>query len=89
MVITPQTMLRAGWTSLRAGAESPTPSAPTDLANDTFPGLLEIHHREPYAQGGPASAENLALYCRTHNALAAEQDFGREYMNRRSGRDLG
>jgi hypothetical protein len=38
--------------------------------------LLELHHREPHARGGPDSAENLTLRCRAHNALAAERDFG-------------
>jgi hypothetical protein len=39
---------------------------------------LEFHHREPFARGGPTTFENLSLYCTAHNALAAEQDFGRE-----------
>ncbi len=38
---------------------------------------LELHHLEPHARGGPATLENLTLRCRAHNALAAEQDFGR------------
>jgi len=37
---------------------------------------LELHHREPFARGGPSTAENLSLHCAAHNALAAEQDFG-------------
>jgi hypothetical protein len=39
---------------------------------------LELHHHEPFARGGPSTAENLSLYCSAHNALAAEHDFGRE-----------
>jgi hypothetical protein len=31
-----------------------------------------------FAQGGKNVASNLALRCAAHNALAAEQDFGRE-----------
>jgi 5-methylcytosine-specific restriction endonuclease McrA len=42
--------------------------------------LLELHHEVPFARGGPATAENLRLRCRAHNALAAAQDFGREIM---------
>lgn len=44
---------------------------------------LELHHREPFCRGGSATAENLALYCRAHNALAAERDLGREYVAQR------
>jgi 5-methylcytosine-specific restriction endonuclease McrA len=42
--------------------------------------LLELHHEVPFARGGPATAENLRLRCRAHNALAAERDFGRGFM---------
>jgi hypothetical protein len=42
---------------------------------------LEFHHHEPFARGGPAMLDNLSLYCTAHNALAAEQDFGREQAN--------
>lgn len=38
---------------------------------------LELHHLQPYALGGEHSAENLTLRCHAHNALAAEEDFGR------------
>ncbi len=48
--------------------------------------LLEFHHRLPFAHGGPATLENLELRCRAHNALAAEQDFGRGLMERHKGR---
>jgi hypothetical protein len=40
--------------------------------------LLEFHHLEPFALGGEHTAENVALRCVAHNALAAEDDFGRE-----------
>jgi hypothetical protein len=39
---------------------------------------LELHHSKPFACGGENVASNLTLRCRAHNALAAEQDFGRE-----------
>jgi 5-methylcytosine-specific restriction endonuclease McrA len=41
---------------------------------------IEFHHEHPYALGGPPAAENITLRCRSHNELAAEQDFGRELV---------
>jgi 5-methylcytosine-specific restriction endonuclease McrA len=41
---------------------------------------LELHHLRPFARGGANVASNLTLRCVAHNALAAEQDFGREHM---------
>ena len=41
---------------------------------------LEFHHVLPHARGGPATPANLGLRCRTHNQLAAEEDFGRDFM---------
>ena len=39
---------------------------------------VEYHHaRVPYAHGGPATVENMALHCRAHNGLAGERIFGR------------
>jgi hypothetical protein len=38
-------------------------------------GFLEFHHVVPYADGGQASAGNLQLRCRAHNALEAERHF--------------
>ena len=35
---------------------------------------LEFHHKHPFARGGDHSPANLALMCRAHNALLAEQD---------------
>ncbi len=35
---------------------------------------VELHHRVPWAHGGAHSVENLALHCRTHNALQSELD---------------
>jgi hypothetical protein len=43
---------------------------------------LEIHHRKAHALGGPNTASNLELRCTSHNALAAEEDFGREHLDR-------
>ena len=38
--------------------------------------FLEFHHIEPYALGGPRTAENIALRCRRHNQYEAELVFG-------------
>jgi 5-methylcytosine-specific restriction endonuclease McrA len=46
-------------------------------------GRLEFHHEQSFAKDGPMTLENLALRCRPHNDLAAEQDFGREHMRRK------
>jgi hypothetical protein len=37
--------------------------------------FLEFHHIEPYALGGPGTAENIALRCRRHNQYEAELVF--------------
>jgi hypothetical protein len=42
--------------------------------------LLEVHHLKPFARGGEHTEQNLTLRCRAHNALAAEEDFGREFI---------
>jgi hypothetical protein len=41
---------------------------------------LEFHHLAPFARGGAHTPANLALRCTAHNALAAEDDFGRELI---------
>ena len=41
---------------------------------------LELHHEHAFALGGPPTLKNLRLLCRAHNALLAERDFGRAYM---------
>lgn len=46
---------------------------------------LELHHLRPFARGGEHSVANLALRCRAHNALAAEDDFGRELVDKKRG----
>ena len=38
--------------------------------------FLEFHHVQPYALGGPTSAQNLSLRCRRHNQYEAELVFG-------------
>ena len=41
---------------------------------------LELHHLKPFGKGGRHTLANLALRCRAHNALAAEQDFGADFI---------
>jgi hypothetical protein len=41
---------------------------------------LELHHSKPFARGGGHTEHNLTLRCRAHNALAAEDDFGRDFI---------
>jgi len=38
--------------------------------------FLEFHHVQPYALGGPATAENISLRCRRHNQYEAVLVFG-------------
>src|SRR5690606_21563369 len=52
--------------------------------------FLQLHHVNPHAKGGPPSAANLTLRCHAHNALAAEQDFGRDFVRaKRDARGRG
>ena len=37
---------------------------------------LELHHRVPYAMGGHATPENIALRCRRHNVYESDLVFG-------------
>jgi hypothetical protein len=46
---------------------------------------LEFHHLIPFAAGGEHTASNLTLRCAAHNALAAEEDFGRAFMQSKQG----
>jgi hypothetical protein len=41
---------------------------------------LELHHMTAFARGGGHTPSNLTLRCRAHNALAAEDDFGRDFI---------
>ena len=47
--------------------------------------FLELDHEHPDARGGPPTLGNLRLRCRVHNALAAEQIFGRAFMESKKG----
>ena len=39
-------------------------------------GIPELHHVVPFAEGGEATASNLQLRCRAHNAYEAETHSG-------------
>ena len=43
-------------------------------------GFLELHHDVPYAHAGLPTVENMKILCRSHNALFAERDFGRAFI---------
>jgi hypothetical protein len=43
---------------------------------------LEFHHKKPFGRGGDHSPDTLSLLCRAHNALMAENDYGKEVMAR-------
>lgn len=47
--------------------------------------MLEYHHERAWALGGATTIDNLALRCRAHNALAAEEDFGCEHVRCKRG----
>ena len=47
-----------------------------DHASTNSTHMLEFHHRDPYARGGEATVENIALHCRSHNQHQARLDFG-------------
>jgi hypothetical protein len=54
--------------------------------------FLEYHHaRTPFAHGGAATVENIALHCRAHNAYEGKRIFGphlpREVGDARAARE--
>jgi hypothetical protein len=44
---------------------------------------IQLHHLDPFAMGGRATAANLTLRCRVHNHHAAEQDYGADHIARK------
>jgi 5-methylcytosine-specific restriction endonuclease McrA len=41
---------------------------------------VQMHHLDPRAKGGEATAKNITLRCRMHNIYAAEHDYGRAFV---------
>jgi len=49
---------------------------------------LTLEHRHPWSLGGPPTADNICLLCNSHNAHAARQVFGEEFLaKKRSERE--
>jgi 5-methylcytosine-specific restriction endonuclease McrA len=48
-------------------------------------GFLEFYHVVPFADGGQATADNIQLRCRAHNAYEADQYFGHSLVRERGG----
>jgi 5-methylcytosine-specific restriction endonuclease McrA len=46
---------------------------------------IELHHLKAFALGGEHTEDNLTLRCHAHNALAAEEDFGKEFIELAQG----
>jgi 5-methylcytosine-specific restriction endonuclease McrA len=44
---------------------------------------LEYQHIVPLALGGASMLDNISLFCRSHNLLQAEKDFGKEHVARK------
>jgi hypothetical protein len=43
---------------------------------------IEFHHHDPFGRGGDHDPSNISLYCKRHNANAAEREYGKEVMDR-------
>ncbi len=41
---------------------------------------LEVDHIRPHQKGGSGGEENLRVFCRGHNLLAADREFGEDFM---------
>ena len=52
----------------------------------TARGFLEFHHVRPYGIGGEATADNIQIRCRRHNAYEADLFYGRLVPERVDGR---
>jgi hypothetical protein len=50
------------------------------LPDGSAPARLTPQRYKVFAHGGEHTEENLTLRCRAHNDLAAEKDFGRDYI---------
>ena len=45
-------------------------------------GFLQLHHEHAWAKGGADASDNLRLLCAQHNRLLAEQEYGRQAIER-------
>jgi len=43
---------------------------------------LEFHHKHPFGRAGDHDPANVTLMCKAHNTLLAEQDYGKDVMDR-------
>jgi hypothetical protein len=68
----PAAVRRAVW--LRDGARCAFVSG--DGRRCSARAFLEFHHLLPYARGGPATVENIALRCQAHNQYERDRVFG-------------
>ena len=48
-------------------------------------GFLEFHHVVPFADGGPATADNLQLRCRAHNLYEAQEHLAPLFVREAQG----
>jgi 5-methylcytosine-specific restriction endonuclease McrA len=72
----PKAVRHAVW--LRDGGECRWPVANGEVCGHRY--CVEIEHIVPKARGGTDDLENLILLCRYHNQAAADQIFGRDFM---------
>ncbi len=91
----PPTELFRAWCGHATAAPAPTSllmaraAAPASASSCTHGGFAAGGRRlcrrehEPFARGGRHTASSLSLRCRAHNALAARQDFGSGFIQRR------
>jgi 5-methylcytosine-specific restriction endonuclease McrA len=47
--------------------------------------FLEFHHLDPWARDRHHDADRIVLMCRSHNQRAAEEDYGRVFMEEKRG----
>jgi 5-methylcytosine-specific restriction endonuclease McrA len=77
----PAGVRRAVWK--RDGGRCQWPLEGGGICGSTF--RIQLHHKIPWARGGPTTVEDLMCACDFHNDLAARQDFGDAVMDRFTG----
>jgi hypothetical protein len=73
----PAHVRRAVWT--RDGGRCQFPMGDGRICGSTY--QVELDHIQPWALGGPTTAENMRVACRGHNQLAARRVFGDAWMD--------